>query len=138
MLHHSQGRLEHQVDCMRQQTVDAPGLPFADLLCPHDVQRVIDQEGGGVRACIFSPAVTLYAFLAQVLSKDHSCRKAVARLLVSPAGARQHLGNARLVVILNRVDTAEREHLARETARLALDRTHRRAGCAPGGIRYDN
>lgn len=81
MWHHSQGRLEHQVDCMRQQEADGAGLPFADLLCPHDVQRVIDQEGGGVRACIFSPAVTLYAFLAQVLSKDHSCRKAVARLL---------------------------------------------------------
>lgn len=49
--------------------------------------------------------------------------EAVARLLSSPAGARQHLGNARLVVILNRVDTAERERLARETARLALERT---------------
>ncbi len=49
--------------------------------------------------------------------------EAVARLLASPAGARQHLGSARLVVILNRVDTAERERLARETARLALERT---------------
>lgn len=48
---------------------------------------------------------------------------AVARLLASPAGARHHLGSARLVVILNRVDTAERERLARETARLALERT---------------
>src|SRR5262245_35686058 len=30
---------------------------------------------------VFSPLVTLWVFLGQVLSADHSCRKAVARLL---------------------------------------------------------
>jgi len=81
MLHHSQGRLEHQVNFFRRQVADGSGLPFADLLCPQQVQRVIDRAGVGVRVCIFSPTVTVYVFLAQVLSKDHSCRHAVARWL---------------------------------------------------------
>ena len=80
MLHHSQGRLGRQVDSLRRQEADGTRLPFGDVLSPQRVQRVIDQEGDAVRACVFSPVVTLYAFLSQVLSADHSCRKAVARL----------------------------------------------------------
>jgi hypothetical protein len=37
--------------------------------------------GGVFRERIFTPAVTLWTFLSQVLDADHSCRQAVARLL---------------------------------------------------------
>jgi hypothetical protein len=33
------------------------------------------------RECVFTPLVTLWAFLSQVLSPDHSCREAVDRLI---------------------------------------------------------
>ena len=81
MLHRSHGRLSHQVHLMRQRIVDARQLPLTDLLCPQQVQRVIEQEGGLVRDCLWSPLVTIYTFLSQVLGKDHSCREAVARRL---------------------------------------------------------
>jgi len=81
MLHHSHGRLKHQVHLMRQRMVEARQLPLTDLLCPQRVQRVIEQEGGLVRDCFWSPLVTIYTFLSQVLDKDHSCRQAVARQL---------------------------------------------------------
>ena len=81
MLYGSHGRLGRQVSFVRRQVSDGSGLAFADHLCARQVQRVIDREGGGVRACVFSPVVTVYVFLAQVLGKDHSCRHAVGRLL---------------------------------------------------------
>lgn len=88
MLHYSHGRLGRHVDFCRRQAADGSGLPFADHLCPQLVQRALDRAGVGVRACVFSPMVTVYVFLAQVLSKDHSCRCAVARLLAWLVGQR--------------------------------------------------
>ena len=39
------------------------------------------QERVRWRDCVFTPCVTLWAFLSQVLCPDHSCRAAVARLI---------------------------------------------------------
>ena len=38
---------------------------------------------------IYSPLVTLWVFLGQVLSADHSCRAAIARLLAHRVARRQ-------------------------------------------------
>lgn len=50
------------------------------LLTAERVVAVVNEEGGGWRDCGYSPLVTLWTFLSQVLSADHSCREAVARL----------------------------------------------------------
>lgn len=63
----------------------APGLPFQDVLTAEHIERVAAEEGvhfGTAPGNIYSVAVTLWAFLAQVLSKDKSCVTAVARILV--------------------------------------------------------
>lgn len=56
-------------------------LCFAALLSEHR----IDQAFGAARELwqgwIFTPAVTVWVFLAQCLSRDHSCRDAVAQLI---------------------------------------------------------
>ena len=83
MRNSSHGRLACQVVSIRREMADAQGLPFADLLCAQRVEQVIEEEGSVIRACVWSPLVTVYTFLAQVLSTDHSCRQAVARLLGS-------------------------------------------------------
>jgi len=57
------------------------GLYFAGLL-PED--RIIEAFGKASlfwQAWIYTPAVTIWVFLSQCLSSDHSCRDAVARLL---------------------------------------------------------
>nr|QNO46826.1 hypothetical protein AEBCLJCM_00003 [Methanosarcinales archaeon ANME-2c ERB4] len=41
----------------------------------------MDDEVGSYRDRIYSPLITLSAFLSQVLSSDHSCRNAVAKVL---------------------------------------------------------
>ncbi len=60
---------------------NAPQLPFHDLLDPATVNQVLDKNHVSFRDRIFSPLVTLWTFLSQVLSLDHSCREAVARLI---------------------------------------------------------
>jgi hypothetical protein len=71
-------RFREQIDLFRE----APEkVPFADLLNPALVQQVVKEEGLRSRERIFTPLVILWTFLSQVLSTDHSCRKAVSRLV---------------------------------------------------------
>ncbi len=62
-----------------------PGLPFQDVLTAAHIQQVAAaqqvQFGSGAGE-VYSVPVTLWAFLAQVLSKEKSCLAAVARVLV--------------------------------------------------------
>jgi len=57
------------------------GLPFSDVLPAERVHDARRAEGVHFRDRLFSPLVTLWLFLSQVLSKDHSCLTAVARFL---------------------------------------------------------
>ena len=64
-----------------------PDLPFADVLPEQAIEKVFDDEDATFAAdedAIFTPAVTLWAFLSQVLFKDEhrSCIAAVARVAV--------------------------------------------------------
>src|SRR5437667_315339 len=65
----------------QQQLQNAQGLPFAEHLPADVIHNTLRQVGGFFRQRIFTPAVTLWTFLSQVLDPDHSCRQAVARLL---------------------------------------------------------
>jgi len=64
-----------------------PGLPFADALTEDAIQTAFDDEDAAFAEdedAVFTPAVTLWAFLSQVLFKDEhrSCVAAVARVAV--------------------------------------------------------
>lgn len=65
----------------RQQLLAQPGLPFAQHLPARLVHDFAKQVGHVFRERVYTPAVTLWTFLSQVLDRDHSCRQAVARLL---------------------------------------------------------
>lgn len=61
------------------------GLPLGNLLTEADIQQACDQENvhfGQAADDVYTPAVTLWAFLAQCLSASKSCVAAVARVLV--------------------------------------------------------
>ena len=81
MRHFTQGRTQRQVSFLRRQFVQDGDLPFTDVLSA----EVVSQALGTIGACwndrIFTPLVTLWVFLGQVLSGDQSCRAAVARLI---------------------------------------------------------
>lgn len=66
---------------LRSKFSTAPELPFAEELSQESIRMALQEEGFSFRDCLYAPWVTLWVFLSQVLSADHSCREAVARLL---------------------------------------------------------
>jgi hypothetical protein len=58
-----------------------PRLALGRVLSTDWIAEVVAAEVGKTADRLFSPLVTLALFLGQVLSDDHSCRGAVARLL---------------------------------------------------------
>ncbi len=68
--------------------LQADGLPFADVLTADDIEQAFadEQVSFGHRANSFwTPALTLWTFLSQVLDGIKCCRAAVARALVAMA-----------------------------------------------------
>jgi putative transposase len=70
----------------------ADELPFADTLTEADVAQVFAEEKvsfGKTRLAFWTPALTLWAFLGQVLNSDKSCRQAVANVVLALALTRE-------------------------------------------------
>ena len=61
------------------------GLPFQAVLPATTVVTAAAVEGIAFRERFFPPAVTLWAFLSQVLSADGTCREAVSRVIAHQA-----------------------------------------------------
>jgi hypothetical protein len=57
-------------------------LPFTEILDAEMVEDALAAEGVGYNQSIYTPFLTLCTFLSQVLDPDHSCRAAVARVIV--------------------------------------------------------
>ena len=81
MCHSHPGRFRQQVQVLRRQFLQSGELPFTDVLTEAVLARALAALRGRWLDRVFSPLVTLWVFLGQVLSPDHSCRAAVARLI---------------------------------------------------------
>lgn len=60
------------------------GLPFSQALPSAAIEQAFADAGvdfGSATRAVFTPAVTLWAFLSQVVEQDKSCRAAVLRVL---------------------------------------------------------
>src|SRR3954464_1138309 len=81
MRHFSRGPFRQQTSFLRRQFLQDGDLPFGDVL----TEGIVEQALTALQVCwfdrIYSPLMTLWVFLGQVLSADHSCRAAVARLI---------------------------------------------------------
>jgi hypothetical protein len=67
-----------------QQFLQAEGLPFADVLTAEDIRRAFEEEGvhfGQTEDALYTPEVTLWAFLSQAISQDKTCAAAVLRVM---------------------------------------------------------
>ena len=72
MRHSKPGRLRSQVQVLRRQFAQDGDLPFSDILSEDLVAQTLTAVGVSWIDRIFSPLVTLWVFLGQVLSADHS------------------------------------------------------------------
>jgi len=63
------------------------GLPFAVSLSERSILDALQEHGVQYRDRLFNPVTTIWGFLSQVLSDDHSCRDAVSRILAHRAAS---------------------------------------------------
>ncbi len=77
----NQGRFQQQFRFLRRQFLQDGDLPFCNILS----EEVVSQAVTAIETCwlnrIYPPLITLWVFVGQVLSQDHSCRAAVDRLI---------------------------------------------------------
>jgi Transposase DDE domain len=73
------------LDAVRARFARNEGLPFADILTEASIREVLNEYGVSYRDRVFSPVTTIWGFLSQVLSEDHSCRDAVSRIIAHRA-----------------------------------------------------
>ena len=72
--------ISEQVRIVRERVRGKGALPFQDVLSSNMVAQAIRDTATGWRDCSWTPEVTVWTFLTQVLSADHSCREAVVKL----------------------------------------------------------
>lgn len=77
----SYGRTSQQFRFLRRQFLQKGKLPFTNVLTVETITHALEKIDACWKDRIYSPLVTLWVFLGQVLSADHSCRSAVARLI---------------------------------------------------------
>jgi hypothetical protein len=70
--------ISEKVKSLRESDI----LPFHEILDAQMVKDALAAEGVLFSERLYTPLVTLCVFLSQVLDPDHSCRAAVARLIV--------------------------------------------------------
>jgi hypothetical protein len=73
------------LDQLRARFVRNEGLPFADVLTEARIHDALDEHGVAYCDRVFTPITTIWGFLSQVLSDDHSCRDAVTRIIAHRA-----------------------------------------------------
>ena len=73
------------LDAVRGRFARNEGLPFANILTEANIRDILNEHGVKYRDRVFSPVTTIWGFLSQVLSEDHSCRDAVSRIIAHRA-----------------------------------------------------
>jgi DDE family transposase len=88
------GRFREQARFLRRQFLQDGDLPFTNVLSEGIVSQALTAINVVWLDRIYSPLITLWVFLGQVLSQDHSCRAAVARLIAHRASRGQQACSA--------------------------------------------
>ena len=93
MSHSTTTRLQHQIFRLNQQ--ERPDLDFGlgEILSPEDLALILTEEGATWKTIIYTPLLTTWAFLWQMLSPDRSCRAAVKRIAAWLSSQGQKLAN---------------------------------------------
>ena len=108
------------LDAVRARFARNEGLPFADILTEASIQEVLNDHGVKFRDRVFSPVTTIWGFLSQVLSEDHSCRDTVSRIIAHRAASGETVCSPNTASYCNarsRIPTSVLSTLATRTAK---------------------
>jgi hypothetical protein len=84
-----------RVQRYRRQVVQEQDVFFTKLLPQEQVETALERHEVRYRERLYTPLVTIWTFLYQVLSADQSCRAAVARLLAFWCVGKKEVGSAK-------------------------------------------
>jgi hypothetical protein len=107
------------LEAVRARFAHNEGLPFADVLTEANILDVLNDHGVKYRDRVFNPVTTIWGFLSQVLSDDHSCRDAVSRIIAHRAASGVRVcspNTASYCTARSRIQTGVLRTLARRTA----------------------
>lgn len=72
---------------LKQKFQDSLGLPFEQVLSEAVLQNELEAQGVSYRQTLYTPVVTLWAWMSQVLDADKSLTTAVSRVIAWLAAA---------------------------------------------------
>src|SRR5215468_2440696 len=104
---------------VRARFARGTGLPFATVLTEANILDVLNDHGVKYRDRVFNPVTTIWGFLSQVLSDDHSCRDAVSRIIAHRAASGIRVCSPNTASYCNarrRIQTGVLRTLAKRTA----------------------
>ena len=76
-----ESRFREQFGLLRRQFLQEDHLPFSNVLSETVLRQALESLDFAWKDRVYTPLITLWVFLSQVISADHSCRAAVARLI---------------------------------------------------------
>lgn len=68
-------------EILRERLSNSIGSPFGDILPEDMIQQTLEEENIKYRKRLYTPVITLWTFIHQVLDPDKSCKNAVSFLL---------------------------------------------------------
>ena len=74
-------RFREQFGLLQRQFLQEGRLPFSNVLSETVLREALESLDLAWKDRVYTPLITLWVFLSQVISADHSCRAAVARLI---------------------------------------------------------
>jgi hypothetical protein len=77
----------NRAEILKQQFNQSVGLPWQDILPESRIEEILTQEKVVYRNCVYTPIVTLWALISQVLDPDKSLSNAVKRISAWVAAA---------------------------------------------------
>jgi hypothetical protein len=80
-------RLLNYVECLRNRINNGIGFIFSDELSESMLEQILEEEGISYRKRLYTPIITLWMWIYQVLDKDKSCKNAVSNIVSSLAAS---------------------------------------------------
>ncbi len=80
--------MANRAEILKQQFRQSLGLPWQNILPESRLEEILIEENISYRNCVYTPVITLWAMLSQVLAPDKSLSNAVKRVItwLSAAG----------------------------------------------------
>lgn len=73
--------MPNRAEILKQQFNQSIGLPWQNLLPESRIEEILVEENIQYRNCVYTPIVTLWALMSQVLDPDKSLSNAVKRII---------------------------------------------------------